>query len=347
MMSYLIPAPGPAPSLCDEDKVWIAENLLRGGDPAGMAARLIQDGRPADAVHRDIAEALRHPYIRGANNARELWKRRLAKANWSLNALAKLERQRAQTAVPVESKLSTEAFYENYYLTNRPVLIDGRMDDWPAMTKWTPDYFVERWGGSVVEAQTRRDSNPAFEIDAARHIDTMLLSEFVARVRGVRTNELYLTARNSEANRTALPSLWDDIGDLPDYLAPCEPRAGFFWFGPAGTITPTHHDLTNNLMAQVMGRKRVRIASMVSQPRLSNHLHVYSNVDLSRVDPAAFPEMAEVPVLDCVLHPGQLLFLPIGCWHHVEALDLSVTMTFTNFKLDNDYNAFYEANGEL
>ncbi len=36
------------------------------------------------------------------------------------------------------------------------------------------------------------------------------------------------------------------------------------------------------------------------------------------------------------------VFLPVGCLHFVEALDISVTMSFTNFVFDNnDYTTFY------
>ncbi|MGK5080888.1 JmjC domain-containing protein [Janthinobacterium sp. HLX7-2] len=42
--------------------------------------------------------------------------------------------------------------------------------------------------------------------------------------------------------------------------------------------------------------------------------------------------MADVQVRECVLAPGEILFLPVGGWHAVEALDMSMTVTFANFK---------------
>jgi hypothetical protein len=41
------------------------------------------------------------------------------------------------------------------------------------------------------------------------------------------------------------------------------------------------------------------------------------------------------------LNPGEVLFLPVGCWHFVEGLDISVTVSFTNFLWDNDFTAEY------
>ncbi len=73
------------------------------------------------------------------------------------------------------------------------------------------------------------------------------------------TNDYYMTANNSGVNEAALAALWQDVDLLPEYLVP-EHRHGrsFFWMGPAGTVTPVHHDLTNNFMAQVIGRKLVQ-----------------------------------------------------------------------------------------
>ena len=111
-----------------------------------------------------------------------------------------------------------------------------------------------------------------------------------------------MTARNSGPNRETLAELWQDIGSLPDYLAQSNPPAAFLWLGPAGTMTPLHHDLTNNLMAQVVGRKRVWIAPTIYQPHLYNYLRVFSRVDLSCIDYAQFPEMRHVRVLECILY---------------------------------------------
>jgi len=36
-----------------------------------------------------------------------------------------------------------------------------------------------------------------------------------------------------------------------------------------------------------------------------------------------------------------LLFLPVGWWHHVRGLEISITMTFTNFVFDNDFHSTY------
>lgn len=119
-------------------------------------------------------------------------------------------------------------------------------------------------------------------------------------------------------------------------LEPSGGREGFFWMGPKGTLTPFHHDLTNNLLVQALGRKRVCLIAPWELRRMRNFVHCFSALTMEELERGG----ANVPPhLDCVIGPGEALFLPIGWWHHVEALDVSITMSFTNFPVANDFSA--------
>ena len=124
---------------------------------------------------------------------------------------------------------------------------------------------------------------------------------------------------------------------------------GFFWFGPAGTITPFHHDLTNNLMAQVIGRKRVLLAPSWDMPLMRNLRDVYCELDGRSTSPAPQRKLrraANPRVLPRT--QARSSSCPIGCLHFVEALEISATITFTNFAFDdNDFTSFYESLGNV
>jgi hypothetical protein len=94
-------------------------------------------------------------------------------------------------------------------------------------------------------------------------------------------------------------------------------------------------------MAQVLGRKRIVLMPACEIAHVYNHEHCFTQVDGRQVDLARYPRMAGVQQLSCTLHPGEVLFLPVGCWHFVEGLDISVTVSFTNFLWDNDFTADY------
>lgn len=334
----------PAPSL-DDWRRWIAENLLLETSPNAMYAKLVQEGFAAEEAVRELEAALTHPYLVGAARMRN----RLAKREWTLSVLSRLDRMRAgSTEVPRKELLSREEFFEEHYFRNRPVVITGRLASWPALRRWDLAHFREHYGDRKVEVQFGRDSDPEFEINREKHVRTMLFGEYVDLVeRSGPTNDFYMTANNTGVNREALAGLWNDVETVTEYLDPDSPDTGFFWLGPAGTKTPFHHDLTNNFMAQVVGRKKVKLIPMTDTAHVYNHFHCYSQVDGSGVDYERFPAMRETSVVECVIGPGDLLFIPIGWWHYVEGLDVSVTMSFINFRERNDFSLSYRTYHDL
>ena len=329
----------------DEWRRWIAENLLLAADTASMEAAMVAAGIPGEMARHEIEIALASPYIRGVERVSS----RLAKRDWVLESLSKLQRMRPDAReIDRRHRLSRAEFLRDYYSQNRAVLISGMMEDWPAMQKWSLDYFSETLGEREIQVQFGRNSDPDYELNQPRHVRSMPFKHYIQSIRdaGV-TNDFYMTANNSGSNVRALGELWQDIVQIPEYLDGRDQFAGFFWLGPAGTRTPFHHDLTNNFMAQVMGRKRILIIPACEIQRTYNHLHCFTKVDGRQIDFDQHPAMREAVVQEVILNPGEILFLPVGCWHYVEGLDISCTLSFTNFVFDNDFYSFYKSNCPL
>ena len=324
----------------DDWRRWIAENLMVGGLRENLIPILVGSGFALQEATREVDRAMQSPYLKAA----ERLSNRLRKREWQLATYRKLQRLHPRSGeVERKHKLSRADFLADHYSANRPVIITGMMDDWPALAKWSLDYFSERFGDREVEVQFGRNAATVnYEAEREKFVRTLRFGEFIEKVRneGV-TNDFYMTANNNSNNKTVLAGLWDDVVQVPEYLDGRDPLGGFFWLGPAGTITPFHHDLTNNAMAQVIGRKRVKIAPSWDLPLMANHFHVFSNVD-GRVTPASpHPSLDQPQILECILHPGEILFLPVGCLHFVEGIDISATVSFTNFVFDNDFASFY------
>jgi len=276
------------------------------------------------------------------------WK--IAKYEWLLETM---ERQRALSNAASGifrcAKLTTEEFLDNFYAPGRPTILCGDMENWPALRKWTPEYLRSTIGDAVVECQGGRTSNDRFELAKDAHRRRMPFDRFIDLVVNSPGNDLYITAYNSLANAAALAPLQADLGRLDRVLDYARGElGGMAWVGPAGTFTPLHHDLTNNLLVQLTGRKRVVLASPGETPKLHNTTHVFSEVsDLtaSDIDREAYPRIAQVRRLDFILGPGEALFIPVGWWHQVTALDFSVSMTYTNFLWPNEGHADHPASG--
>jgi ribosomal protein L16 Arg81 hydroxylase len=107
-------------------------------------------------------------------------------------------------------------------------------------------------------------------------------------------------------------------------------------------VTPWHHDLTQNLLVNMVGTKRVELVSPSETPAMANHRHCFS---AHGADPALGG--AAVRRLTVEIGPGEILFIPVGWWHHVTGLSLTIGLSFTNFVWPNDFATVYSTNGFL
>ncbi len=261
----------------------------------------------------------------------------LARRDWIMGVQERQRRLSVQASALMRCRdLPGQAFLDHFYAPGRPVVIEGAVDHWPALAKWTPEYLAKTVGSVPVEYQGGREGAGDFELAKDRHRHTLPFDAFIAMVTqpGGQGNDAYITAYNNAANAAAFAPLMADIAPVGAYLT-ADP--GMLWFGPAGTFTPLHFDLTNNLLIQVAGRKRIRLVPPSQTCWMYNHRHVFSAVhdldDPARI--AAHPLARNVTPYDVELGPGDMLFIPIGWWHQVRALDFSVMLTCTNFLWPN------------
>ncbi|WP_311268460.1 cupin-like domain-containing protein [Sphingobium sp. WCS2017Hpa-17] len=255
------------------------------------------------------------------------------------------ERQRALSpyaaGLLTAENLSGEDFLHSFYAPGRPVLIKGAIADWPALARWTPDYLAETVGDAMIEYQGGRANAQDYELKKEKHRKRAPFRQFIALARKG-GNDAYLTASNSAANGPALRPLEADLGPIDAYLT----RApGMLWIGGEGTFTPLHFDLTNNLLAQVTGSKRVILIPPSQARRLAHRSHVFSDVrdvtDEARLK--LHPQARDVLRYEVRLAPGDLLFIPIGWWHQVRSESFSTMLTYTNFHWPNVGHENYPA----
>ena len=269
-------------------------------------------------------------------------------ARWEADKLAWImrtqERQRglSQAALTLRRSpgMSSEEFLDQHYAPSRPVLFEQLVKDWRACTSWSPEYLANKIGDRTIEYQGDRSADPRFELNKDAHKRQARFADFVARVADGRDNDFYITAYNSDTNREALAPLAGDLGRLDFLLAHRDGHQdAMFWIGPGNTFTPLHHDLTNNLLVQFVGRKQVVLVSPAETPRLYNDLHVFSAIgDLTdpALDTTRHPLLEGLRFQVVLLNPGDALFIPIGWWHQVRSLDFSVSATYTNFLWPNE-----------
>ncbi len=333
----------------DDWRQWIAENLALGISVENLTASMVTNGIPRAIALAEIGVATQNPYFIGGQLATNRIQTRLKKLSWFLENQRNLNHQSGlDLMIDRRSKLTTQEFYKEYYFVNKPVIITGMLEDWQAISKWTLTSLKERFGDRMVQVQNGRDRDAAYEIDQNNYRSLMSFSQYLSKIEadGL-TNDYYMTANNNSSNRQALKELWAEVGRIPEYLDPHSPDDGFLWIGPAGTRTPFHHDLTNNFMAQIMGSKKINLIAPCESGYVYNHLHCYSDVGGPAIDYERFPMMENVTISECILAAGEILFLPVGWWHYVEALSPSITMSFINFQHPNNAASYYSTYGPI
>lgn len=327
----------PQVELAEGWKQWIVENKLLGVRDRDLIEAMVDNGidrqvaiQAVQTIDADSSVQTLSPeaqHLRKLESILEV-KRKLATLSPNFGTIERRDR------------LTRAEFLAQYYATNTPVILTGMMNDWPAMSLWCPDYLKAKYGESWVQVQTNRNSDPNYEINTDRHKQTVQLKDYADWVvSGGETNDFYMVANNGNLEREDLKSLLDDIEMLPEFLdASKASQRVFFWFGPAGTITPLHHDPMNLMMAHVWGRKRWRLVSPEETPLLYNNVGVFSEVDLENPNLEKYPLFKNVRVIETVLEPGEIIFVPVGWWHQVKGLDPSIALSFTNFLFPNDFN---------
>ncbi|CAI2161936.1 11589_t:CDS:2 [Funneliformis geosporum] len=200
-----------------------------------------------------------------------------------------------------------------------PFILTSCISHWPALSTnpWTDlDYLLSITGkGRIVPVEIG-----AKYTDDSWSQKLMKFEEFVEnRVKTTIKDEgvAYLAQHDLFAQ---IPRLKEDIS-IPDYcFVDTKPYLVSSnnvqytlppdviinaWFGPQGTISPMHTDPYNNLLAQVVGQKYVRLYAPFETSKVYPFEH--ETPDLER-----FPLFASANYLECVLEPGDLLYIPVS-----------------------------------
>lgn len=221
--------------------------------------------------------------------------------------------------------LSGSEFTRRFKSQNQPVVLIGQT----GLQHITPAYLADLCGDQLVPIMTGRDDNPAYEKQFNKHVSQLPMREYVEIVQTYRGNDCYMVARNNFFQTEGGRALLRTLPAASDHVF--QHTGVNMWFGPAGTRTPLHFDTLDILLAQVYGRKRVKLFDPGQSANAYNRQGVYSEVDIDEPDLDAHPLFGQIVMEDFFLNAGETLFLPVGWWHSVRSLSPSISLSFTNF----------------
>lgn len=261
---------------------------------------------PEEAAARRGARAQKDAQVRGVTSIQEMREAIKARARM----LPQID------AVPRLGKLDAAAFRARAAL-GLPFLTRGPVERWPLFAL-TPQFLRERFAHLRVRARVGDYINTAFAPDRA--MQDMAMLEYLDLVEaGEQDLPPYLgNLELRELNRLChWPAYFDKMGP---------PR---FWLGPAGTVTPLHCDYDDNVFAQVWGTKRILLSpphhDEFLYPREANAILFGSPFDPEAPDFDKFPLARQATMIDCIVSPGDMLYVPAGWYHQVRALTFSLS----------------------
>jgi len=256
------------------------------------------------------------------------------------------------TGIERRSNLSYSEFSRDYMYANRPVIVTDALDRWKALSRWTPQFFKETFGGmrfeisNFEEGQLRETGHRIVEYNMAQFIDRVLESTVENPAPYFRNRILY----------ELFPSLKQDIEPLPAYFEPNwlperylvghveevlnrGAAIELYIGGKGGSFPVLHYDGvgTHAFLMQIYGRKQF----IVFPPDQEQYLYPsplkqnISLIDIDRPDLERFPLFTKALPITFVLEPGELLFVPSRWWHTTKMLMPSITLSINTVNQSN------------
>jgi hypothetical protein len=222
--------------------------------------------------------------------------------------------------------ISKDDFTKNYLLPRRPLVIKNLTQNWPALTKWTPEYLKQVVGDKVVPLYDNSKADPAKPINAAATY--MPFGEYMDLIRSQPT-ELRIFFFNIFKQA---PELINDIVMPKDLMGGFLESMPAMFFGGSNSVTFLHYDidLPHLFHTHFGGRKQVILFENKWKRRLyciPNATYALEDYDVLNPDTQKFPALEGVPGQQVFLEHGDTLFMPTGYWHWMKYLDGSYSLS--------------------
>jgi lysine-specific demethylase 8 len=231
-----------------------------------------------------------------------------------------------------------------FYQDQTPVVLRNYASDFSAVQKWPSlDYLLETVGPDVVcDVEVGAyNQGERLTIPFESYIDYLRLCQETygnsESDEAPPADELLYLAQN---DLQTFVNLQKDL-ETPIMCTNCgegKLYSSMLWLGPRSCVSPLHYDPLDNILVQVVGRKRVRLLSKETDASSlyignnndeNHHQHQQYNTSAVNVED---PDLVKHPLFDslsvlCVdLYPGDALFIPAKWWHHVRSLEFSVSV---------------------
>lgn len=243
-----------------------------------------------------------------------------------------------QFTIERRRNLSYDEFAQEYLFPLKPVIVTDVLNKWPAMERWTLDFFKSEFGA-------RRFFNYGAEFEPIQHEFT--LAQLIDRVLESTEHNPAPYFRNKVLTDIS-PCLLADIHPLPEYLYPN-------WHGEDYLVNPVHKILKRGsaielfiggkgstfpvlhydgcgahaFLMHIHGQKEYILYPPEQEPFLypAPTKRNTSSIDVSNPDFEEFPLFRNAVPTRFILEPGEMLFVPSHWWHTARMLTPCITLS--------------------
>ena len=211
---------------------------------------------------------------------------------------------------------------------------------------WTPDYLKQKCGEKLVSIHKTRQNRLDFvkkNFDY-RCIPFRELVDFIYE--GDSEGDLYYLRSVGENIRKEVSNIYSSFPEIAKDFTVLEQLPSFIkenLFSTAFRISSkniqiwTHYDIMDNILCQVSGSKRV----VLWHPNEIVNLYVKDTcsevLDIDNPDLSKYPDFPKGRGMECVLNPGDMLFIPSLWFHNTTTLDESISVNCFWRHLDSKF----------
>jgi hypothetical protein len=223
-----------------------------------------------------------------------------------------------------------QEFIAEYSDRNRPVIISGAFDHWPAMDLFDLDYFEHNFGDRVVEWPGQSPLQVGPLIRQIRQSSEEAPAPYLQEV------SIY----------EHFPEILDAVTPLPPYpfpdwaSSPLIPRRMQFSMrdfelligGPGSKFRTLHQDAmhVHAFVFQIVGKKSFYLFPPETSPCLYPDEQA---PNVSPIDPFSAPDLDRYPLyeqaqgVEVTVNPGEMVFVPSNWWHITKLEEVSIAVT--------------------
>eukprot|EP00938_MAST-03A_sp_MAST-3A-sp1_P002057 g2057.t1 len=243
---------------------------------------------------------------------------------------------------------------EQRIIGSEPCIVVGAIEDWPAFKKWDRNYLRSKLKSTEVSVNITPNGLGDAILDEDKFVmpmeKRMKFKDFMNEFEEKKDKRVLYLSHQNDSFRTQFKALKDDVPDSVHFATEAfgtKPDAVNLWIGDERSVTSLHKDHYENMYAVISGEKHFTLlppSDVFGLYERDFPSYQYANVksredyeimscdsstswipvDPKRPDLKRFPLYAYASPVECIVRPGEMLYLPAMWYHRVAQKDFTI-----------------------